>query len=139
MLPKTNYLFTREECAYFVKGSAKKPFLFNIPLLDVKRGYEGYNKKYPAKSEYYRRTNVWMDINEIFQGKFHSTQKKQRLHEVMIEVHTNPGDYVIDIFAGAGTTAHAARKLGRKFIVIEQDINYFDGIVERLKNGTTLK
>ena len=118
---KYNYLFTREECAYFVKGDTKKPRMFNIPLLEEKRGYAGYNKKYPAKSEFYRRTNVWTDVNEIFKGKLHPTQKAQRVIEVPIEVHTVPGEYVIDPFAGSGTTALAARKLGRKFVVIEDD------------------
>ena len=129
---KHNYLFTREECAYLVKGDIKKPHLFNVPLLDEKRGYAGFNKKYPAKSEYYRRTNVWTDINELFRGKVHPTQKTQRLHEVMIEIHTNPGDYVIDPFAGSGVTALACRKLGRRFVIIEQDQTYFNDLIKRL-------
>jgi DNA modification methylase len=69
----------------------------------------------------------------LFQGKVHPTQKTQRLHEVMIEIHTNPGDYVIDPFAGSGVTAFAARALGRKFVVIERDKKYFDELIERLK------
>lgn len=131
---KHNYLFTREELAYFINGpDVKKPRTFNIPLLDTKRGYAGYNAKYPAKSEYYRRTNVWMDITEIMQGKLHPTQKPQRTSEVIIETHTNPGEWVLDPFAGAGTTAFAARTLGRRFVVIENNQEYFDSMVERLK------
>jgi len=130
---QNNYLFTREECAYFINGDAKKPRCFNVPLLDTKRGYAGYNAKYPAHSEFYRRTNVWTDINEMFRGKVHPTQKQQRLHEVMIEVHTHPGEWVIDPFAGAGTTAFACVKLGRKFVVIESDEKCFDDIVTRLR------
>lgn len=130
---KYNYLFTREECAYFVNGTSKAPRKFNIPLLDEKRGYSGYNKKYPAKSEFYRRSNVWTDINEIMHGKFHPTEKKQRLHEIMIEVHTDPGEWVVDPFAGSGVTAFAARKLGRKFVIIESDPAYFDSTVRRLR------
>ena len=129
---QNNYLFTREECVYFVNGNAKRPHCFNIPLLEDRRGYAGYNKKYPAKSEYYRRTNVWTDITEMFSGKVHPTQKAQRLCEVMIEIHTAPGEWVIDPFAGAGTTAFAARKLGRKFVIIEKDEEYFQDVVKRL-------
>lgn len=136
---KHNYLWTREECAYFVNGDAKKPRTFNIPLLETKRGYAGFNAKYPAKSEFYRRTNVWTDITEIMQGKLHPTQKKQRVIEIPIEVHTNLGEWVIDPFAGAGTTAMAARKLGRKFVLIEQDRAYFDAIVKLLKYDKTVK
>lgn len=130
---QNNYLWTREECAYFIRGDAKKPHCFNIPLLEDKRGYAGYNPKYPAKSEFYRRTNVWTDITEIFKGKLHPTQKQQRVMEVPIEVHTQANDYVVDIFAGAGTTAFAARKLGRRFIVIEKDETYFNLMLKHLK------
>lgn len=128
-----NYLFTREELAYFVNGDYKKPRCFNVPLLETKRGYAGYNKKYPAKSEYFRRSNVWTDINEIFRGKVHPTQKPQRIIEVPIEVHTNPGEWVLDPFAGSGVTAHAARKLGRKFVVFENDEACFEKMIASLR------
>ncbi len=129
-----NYLFTREECAYFTKGSAKDPLVFNIPLLNTKRGYPGFNKKHPAKSEFYRRTNVWTDINEIFSGKRHPTQKKQELYEVIINVHTNPGDWVIDPFAGAGTAAFACKKLGRRFVIVEKNETYFNETLSLLRD-----
>ncbi len=127
-----DYLFCREECAWFVKGDAKRPRLFNIPLLDEKRGYAGYNKKYPAKSEFLRRSNVWVEP-ELLRGKVHVAQKAQRVIEIPIEVHTQSGEYVIDPFGGAGTTALACRKLGRKFVVIERDEKIFDQMVDRLR------
>lgn len=127
-----NYLFTREECAYFCKGDIKKPRCFNVPHLTVERGYEGFNKKYPAKSKFKRRTNVWSDVTEILRGKVHPTQKAARVIEIPIEVHTQPGEWVIDPFAGSFTTAHAARRLGRRFVVIENDEKCFDEAVERL-------
>jgi len=128
-----NYIFTREELAYFVKGRAERPRKFVIPYLDDKRGYAGYNKKYPAKSEFYRRTNVWTDITEIFKGKVHPTEKPKRLSQIPIEIHTDPNEFVIDMFAGSGATGHAARSLGRKFILVEKDPTYYDKIVESLK------
>jgi DNA modification methylase len=131
---KHNYLFTREELAYFIKGGdIKKPRCFNIPLLETKRGYAGYNAKYPAKSEFYRRTNVWADVTEIMQGKVHSAQKAQRVIEIPIEVHTVSGECIIDPFAGSGTAAFAARKLGRRFVVIEKDEQTFNDMVTRLR------
>jgi len=115
------YLFCREELGYFVLGDIREPRLFNVPLLEKKRGYEGYDKKHPAKSEFLRRTNVWMDITEMLRGKKNKAQKPEKLHEIMIEVHTKPGEWVLDCFAGSGTTGRAARKLGRKFILVEKD------------------
>jgi len=127
-----NYLFTREELAYFVKGDPKKPRCFNVPYLEEKRGYAGYNKKYPALSEYYRRSNVWTDITEVMRGKVHDAQKAQRVVEVPIEVSTNPDEWVVDPFAGSGTTALAARALGRRFVVIEQDAAEFEKMLTRI-------
>ncbi len=130
---KTNYLFVREELLWFVKGEAKKPLTFNVPYLKEERGYVGFNKKYPALDSRYRRTCIWTDVTEIMQGKVHVAQKAQRVIEIPIEVHTNPGEFVVDPFAGSGTTALAAWKLGRNFVVIEKDQKTFDMMVARLK------
>lgn len=128
------YLFTREELAYFVLGNHKKPRKFTVPLLEAKRGYAGYNEKYPAKSEFFRRTNVWDDVTEIMRGKVHINQKPRRLMEIPIEVHTEPGEWVLDPFAGSGTTAHAARALDRKFVVVEKDPEEFEKMVVSLRS-----
>jgi DNA modification methylase len=130
---KDDYLFTREECAWLVNGD--KPKTFHIPLLDVERGYAGYNPDYPAKSKYLRRTNVWTDINELFKGKVHIAQKPEKLAKIMIETHTNKGDTVMDPFAGSGSTGLAARTLGRKFILIERDPKNFRIICDRLEHN----
>ena len=128
-----NFLFCREEIAYLVNGDVKKPRKFTVPLLEEKRGYQGYNLKYPAKSEYLRRTNVWTDITELFRGKIHDAQKPDRIYEVPIEIHTEKGEWVLDPFAGSFTLARACRKLGRRFAVIEKDENTFEEMVERLR------
>lgn len=130
------YLFTREEVAYCVLGDHKKPRQFTVPLLDTKRGYAGYNAKYPAKSEFLRRSNVWDDITEILRNKTHVNQKPDRLMEIPIEIHTQPGEWVLDPFAGSGTTAFAARQLGRRFVIVEQDPIAFDKIVADLRERT---
>jgi len=133
---KHNYLFTREECVYLFNGpDIKKPRCFNIPLLEEKRGYAGYNAKYPAKSEFYRRTNVWADITEVMRGKVHEAQKAQRVIEIPVEVHTKPEEWVVDPFAGSGTLALAAMKLGRRFVVIEKDQRTFESMVDRLSHA----
>jgi DNA modification methylase len=142
-----NFLFTREELVHLHFGSLtreeilylhmgdniKAPLVFNIPLLKEKRGYAGYNPDYPAKSEFFRRTNVWTDITEILKDKMHVAQKPVECMKIPIEVHTNAGDWVLDPFAGSGTTAVAAIEAGRKFIVVERDNVEFEKLVDRLK------
>ena len=115
-----NYLFTREECLILQRG---KP-VFNIPLLDKERGYAGFDPKYPAKSPFLRRTNVWSDINELFRGKTHPTEKPLKLYEVLIVTHSNPGDLVVDLCAGSGVTHRAAVALGRRSIIVEKNMTY---------------
>jgi site-specific DNA-methyltransferase (adenine-specific) len=128
-----NYLSTREELLYMVKGNVKKPAVFNVPYLDTKRGYSGYNAKYPAKSEYYRRTNVWIDTTEIFSGKVHPAQKPLKVYTVPIEANTRPNDWIVDPFAGSMTAAFAARDTGRKWICIEKDETIFDSAISDLR------
>lgn len=117
-----NYLYTREECLILTRGTP----VFHIPLLEKERGYEGYNPKYPAKSKFLRRTNVWSDISEIFKGKTHPNEKPRKLYEVLIATHSNPGDVVFDPCAGSGVTQRAARALGRNSIIVERDRKYLE-------------
>lgn len=127
---KDNYLFTREECAYLIKGTSK-PNIFNIPLLDQERGYAGYNKNYPAKSKFLRRTNVWTDITELFKGKLHVAEKPSKLAEVMINTHTRAGMEVLDPFAGSGSTGIASINTNRICTLVDNDINSINIMTDR--------
>ena len=115
-----NYLFTREECLILRKGRPT----FNVPLLTELRGYPGYNKAYPAKSEYLRRSNVWTDVNELFRGKLHPTQKPDALYRVLVETHSKPGDWVVDLCAGSGVTLRVCEATGRRACIVERDRGY---------------
>ncbi len=72
-------------------------------------------------------TDVWripaVGKWEKSQGK-HPTQKTLRLLYRIILASTNEGDTILDPFSGSGTTGIAANLLGRKYIGIEQDINF---------------
>jgi adenine specific DNA methylase Mod len=65
--------------------------------------------------------NLWNDITEINSQAVerigYPTQKPQALLERIINASSNEGDLVADFFAGSGTTAAVAEKLGRKWIV----------------------
>ncbi len=47
------------------------------------------------------------------------TPKPERLLRRIIQIATNPGDLVLDCFAGSGTTPAVAHKLGRRWIAVE--------------------
>ena len=112
-----DFLFVREECAMLVKGDGP-PKTFHVPLLDKLRGYAGYSAKYPAKSPYLRRTNVWDDVTELLRGKIHPAEKPARLAEIMIQTSSNPGDLVVDLFAGSGSTGVASLNVGDRRCVL---------------------
>ena len=48
-----------------------------------------------------------------------ATPKPERLLERVIHIATNPGDLVLDVFAGSGTTAAVAHKMGRRWVTCE--------------------
>ncbi len=54
----------------------------------------------------------------------HNTQKPLDLLRRVILASTNAGDIILDPFLGSGTTAAAARELGRTFIGIEREESY---------------
>lgn len=62
----------------------------------------------------------------------HPTQKSIKLMENIIKVHTNKNDIILDPFMGSGTTGVACKNLGRKFVGIELNKEYFDIAKERL-------
>lgn len=109
-----DYLFCREEIVWYSRSEERTGVTFNIPLLDVKRGYMGWNKDHPAKSEYKRVSNVWDDIPELMRPT-RTAEKPVPLLERIVSTHSNPGDLVVDFFAGTGSTGVAAHLLGRRF------------------------
>ena len=62
----------------------------------------------------------------------HPTQKPVALMEYLIKTYTNEGETVLDFTMGSGTTGVAAKNLGRKFIGIELDEEYFKIAARRI-------
>lgn len=69
------------------------------------------------------------------------TPKPERLLQRVIEMSTNPGDWVLDSFAGSGTTGAVAHKMGRRWIMIELGEHCHTHVIPRLQkviNGDDL-
>lgn len=71
-------------------------------------------------------------------GKFNAenvfaTPKPERLVLRVIHIATNPGDLVLDSFAGSGTTGAVAHKMGRRWIMVELGEHCHTHIVPRLQ------
>ena len=64
--------------------------------------------------------------------KTHPTQKPEALLHRILLAASNPGDVVLDPFLGSGTTAVAAKRLGRHFVGIEREASYAEAAKARL-------
>jgi len=73
-------------------------------------------------------SNLWNDITVPFwsmpENTDHPTQKPEKLMAKLILASTNENDFVLDPFAGVGSSLVAARKLNRRFLGIETEKEY---------------
>ncbi|QPK79825.1 site-specific DNA-methyltransferase [Corynebacterium lizhenjunii] len=96
-------------------------------------GTGGFQRKiYLADVEGMMPKNLWLssevghndsakrEIQTLFPDTVSfTTPKPERLLERVIHIGSNPGDIVLDVFAGSGTTAAVAQKMGRKWVTCE--------------------
>lgn len=95
-------------------------------------------------------SSLWSDINEtghnrqakyeqkkLFPGMptnaLFSTPKPERLISKIISLATEEGDWILDSFAGSGTTGAVAHKMKRKWVMIELGDHCYTFIIPRLK------
>ncbi len=65
----------------------------------------------------------------------HPCPKPEPLMRELVALFTDPGDTILDPFAGSGTTLVAAKRLGRKAIGIEREERYCEVAARRLSQG----
>ena len=122
-----------------------KKVLFNIAAVGTPRGPErrnhmkrfidedgriGFSIRSNGKTYTYYEdsliypSDVWSDIEHLQQKDRERTgfltQKPEALLRRIIAASTEPGDLVVDLFSGSGTTAAVATKLDRRFITVDQ-------------------
>ncbi|MEI9977929.1 MAG: site-specific DNA-methyltransferase [Edaphobacter sp.] len=82
-------------------------------------------------------TDVWWHTIVSPTGKEktgYATQKPLGILERIVRVHSNPGETVLDFFAGSGTTGEAAAKHNRNFILIDESKAALQIMEKRLKS-----
>lgn len=84
-------------------------------------------------------TNVWShseipkaDIANEGGIDFPRSKKPEQLLRRIIDMSTEPGDWILDSFAGSGTTGAAAHKMGRRWIMVELGEHCHSHIIPRL-------
>jgi site-specific DNA-methyltransferase (adenine-specific) len=141
---KANWKNAAEDIWYF---TVSDDYTFNLDAVKLKRKViapyteNGKPKDWDRSDDgNFRLThpsNIWTDISVPFwsmpENTDHPTQKPEKLLAKLILASTNEGDMVLDPFAGSGTTAVVAKKLGRHFTTVESDENYCLLALKRLE------
>jgi DNA modification methylase len=89
-------------------------------------------ERYPTTILEFRKDSMNGSNDERAVNCIHPTQKPVGLFEYLIRTYTNEGDLVFDGFGGSGTTAIAAYKANRNFVVVEKNEKYFKLSEKRL-------
>ncbi|MBB5846234.1 adenine-specific DNA-methyltransferase [Mobiluncus mulieris] len=110
-----------------------------IYWLDKGRGLFPYLRSYKPDDLISPPTTFWSnaevdanrtakaEIKALFPGATpFTTPKPERLLERIIHIGSNPGDIVLDCFAGSGTTAAVAQKMGRRWVTCELVADTFE-------------
>lgn len=100
------------------------------------------NKKYKFYDNSKKLTNILKEIPYQFKQlhdmeardllKNHPTPKPVNLLKRFLEIHTLPGDLVLDPFSGSGSTAVACIETGRNFLTCEIDDTYYNYAKNRI-------
>jgi len=118
--PKTNFARKHDIILFYTKSNNN---IFNIQRIPYK-AVIAKKRKHLFHPDGKVMADVW-DISMLStQSKErlgYPTQKPIELLERIIKSSSNPGDIILDPFCGSGTTLNAARKLGRKYIGIDNN------------------
>ena len=107
----------------------------------VRRGHNGECFGKSGTQNLQERTNYPRSVLEVSSESktVHPTQKPVALMEYLIKTYTNEGETVLDFTMGSGTTGVACANLGRDFIGIEKDLDYFNIALERIEKAQKAK
>lgn len=129
---KKNFARKHEYAWCYSKG---KTFLFNSDDVRIPRKIKIHYRTKKAYTKGTIPTSVWEKNNHTASKDFiswHPTVKNLDVLERMIRAYTNPGDTVLDIFMGSGSTAVAAYRCGRNTVGCESNNEYYAKLKERI-------
>lgn len=143
---KRNWKNSSEDIWFF---TVSDEFTFNVDAVKQRRKVlapykvDGLPKDWdPTENGNFRDThpsNIWTDITVPFwsmpENTDHPTQKPEKLLAKIILASTRSADLILDPFAGSGTTAVVAMKLGRGCVAIESDEEYCLLAAKRLERA----
>lgn len=131
--PKTRWPAKHDNILWYAKDPEK--YVFNYGAID-RIPYMAPDLVGPEKAAIGKiPTDVWwMTIvpTNSKEKTGYPTQKPMKLLNRIVQVHSNPGDTVLDFFAGSGTTGVAAANAQRKFILMDSNPDAIRVMADRL-------
>jgi site-specific DNA-methyltransferase (adenine-specific) len=109
---------------------------------DLRREYEDLRREYEDLRRFAfipqsaQHTDIWT-FKSTNTGASHPCEKPLDMIEHIITASTKPGAVVLDSFMGSGTTGVACANLGRDFVGIEKDPEYFQIAKGRIEEAQT--
>lgn len=132
---KSKWPTKHDNILVYVKNPAK--YYYNSEEVD-REPYMAPGLVTPEKVEKGKLpTDVWWHTIVPTNGKERTgypTQKPEGILRRMVQASTKEGDWVLDFFAGSGTTGAVAKKLNRHFVMIDESEDAKTIMDERLKN-----
>ena len=93
-------------------------------------------RKKAGQDDRVEMSDIWFNVHRIKHRRdrdYHPCQLPEKLMDRIIRLTTDPGDKVFDPFAGVGTTALIAKRLGRDFATCELDPTYVQIANEKIQ------
>lgn len=131
--PKSRWPAKHDNILWYTKD--RDQYTFNFDEMDripyMAPGLVGEEKAQRGKTP----TDVWWHTIVPTNGKERTgypTQKPRGVLDRIVKIHSNPGDLVLDFFAGSGTTGESAAAHQRDFILIDNNPEAISVMAERL-------
>ena len=133
------FVFTKGRIATFKPLKDRPNKHAGKPITGTIRNTDGSTKPMSTVGnilpDFGQRFNIW-DISPHRQRGGHPAPYPESLAYDHIVSWSNPGEMVLDPFGGSGTTAVAAERAGRKWLLIERDPTYFADAVSRMSGSS---
>lgn len=110
---------------------AENRLIWKRRMVNEREQWVPYTREWAPRVPTRPWSTIWTDLNTTRQAKAHlrklfpgvtvfDTPKPEELLQRILEIGTKPGDLVLDCFAGSGTTAAVAHKMGRRWVIVER-------------------
>lgn len=137
---RTNRRWPAKHDSILVYVKDPKNYLFNNEEVD-REPYMAPGLVTPEKAALGKLpTDVWWHTIVSPTGKEktgYATQKPVGVLRRIIQASSRPGDWVLDFFAGSGTTGAAAAELGRRFVLVDENPEALAVMEDRLASNAS--